>query len=331
MDESHINLPAPHAPSFFAMDKNTGQVLWTDNSPGGNILHGQWSSPSYAVLGGRAAGVVRRRRRVVVQLPGRIARPTARRSACGSSTAIRRRRNARLGAGPRATTSSRTPVVYKDLVYVRGGRRPRAWRGGWSSLVHRSHQARRREPGAGVQREGPEAPDPASPRAGGDQGARGGGAAESELGGGMALQRDRCRMATARWPSKRRCTARSAAWRSRTICCIVADFSGLVHCLDAKTGKPHWTHDMLAASWGSPLIVERQGVHRRRGWRYYDFQTFAEAGDHQRNQHGKRGLQHADRCQRGVIYFKQRPPVRDSESRIVKHSHLDRAARLVPR
>jgi outer membrane protein assembly factor BamB len=37
---------------------------------------------------------------------------------------------------------------------------------------------------------------------------------------------------------------------------IVVDFSGLVHCVDAKTGKPHWTHDMLAASWGSPLIVD---------------------------------------------------------------------------
>jgi outer membrane protein assembly factor BamB len=29
-----------------------------------------------------------------------------------------------------------------------------------------------------------------------------------------------------------------------------------VHCLDAKTGKPHWTYDMFAASWASPLIVE---------------------------------------------------------------------------
>ena len=37
---------------------------------------------------------------------------------------------------------------------------------------------------------------------------------------------------------------------------FVADFSGLFHCLDVKTGKPHWTHDMLAASWGSPLIVD---------------------------------------------------------------------------
>jgi outer membrane protein assembly factor BamB len=37
---------------------------------------------------------------------------------------------------------------------------------------------------------------------------------------------------------------------------FVADFSGLVHCLDAKTGAVHWTHDMLAASWGSPLIAD---------------------------------------------------------------------------
>jgi outer membrane protein assembly factor BamB len=37
---------------------------------------------------------------------------------------------------------------------------------------------------------------------------------------------------------------------------FVADFSGLFHCLDAKTGVPHWTYDMLAAAWGSPMIVD---------------------------------------------------------------------------
>src|SRR3989304_5444003 len=37
---------------------------------------------------------------------------------------------------------------------------------------------------------------------------------------------------------------------------FIADFSGLLHCLDAKTGKRHWVYDMLAASWGSPLIVD---------------------------------------------------------------------------
>ncbi len=52
LDESHINLPAPNAPSFFCMDKNTGEVYWTDSSPGANILHGQWSSPTVGELGG---------------------------------------------------------------------------------------------------------------------------------------------------------------------------------------------------------------------------------------------------------------------------------------
>jgi outer membrane protein assembly factor BamB len=39
---------------------------------------------------------------------------------------------------------------------------------------------------------------------------------------------------------------------------FVADFSGLFHCVDAKTGVPYWTHDMLAAAWGSPMIVENK-------------------------------------------------------------------------
>ncbi|MBI3651065.1 MAG: PQQ-binding-like beta-propeller repeat protein [Acidobacteria bacterium] len=35
-----------------------------------------------------------------------------------------------------------------------------------------------------------------------------------------------------------------------------ADFSGFLHCLDAKTGKVMWVYDMLAAVWGSPLVVD---------------------------------------------------------------------------
>ena len=36
---------------------------------------------------------------------------------------------------------------------------------------------------------------------------------------------------------------------------FIADFSGLVHCLNAKTGKPYWTCDLLASCWTTPLIV----------------------------------------------------------------------------
>ena len=35
----------------------------------------------------------------------------------------------------------------------------------------------------------------------------------------------------------------------------LADFSGFLHCLDLKTGKPYWTHDMFAAIWGSPILI----------------------------------------------------------------------------
>src|SRR6185295_7085437 len=36
----------------------------------------------------------------------------------------------------------------------------------------------------------------------------------------------------------------------------IADFSGLFHCLNAKTGKFYWNYDLLAACWGSALLVD---------------------------------------------------------------------------
>ncbi len=51
VDEGQVNIPNVLAPSFICLNRETGEVLWTDNSPGKNILHGQWSSPAYAVLG----------------------------------------------------------------------------------------------------------------------------------------------------------------------------------------------------------------------------------------------------------------------------------------
>jgi outer membrane protein assembly factor BamB len=36
----------------------------------------------------------------------------------------------------------------------------------------------------------------------------------------------------------------------------VADFSGFLHALDAKTGAVYWTHDMLAAVWASPVVID---------------------------------------------------------------------------
>jgi outer membrane protein assembly factor BamB len=76
VDEGHINVPSPKAPSFLAVEKKTGKVVWQDNSPsikilegqkgadqdtflkklqdrGEKILHGQWSNATYAVVNGQ--------------------------------------------------------------------------------------------------------------------------------------------------------------------------------------------------------------------------------------------------------------------------------------
>ena len=35
-----------------------------------------------------------------------------------------------------------------------------------------------------------------------------------------------------------------------------SDFSGFLHAVDIKTGKPFWKHDMFAAIWGSPMVID---------------------------------------------------------------------------
>ncbi len=50
VDEEHVFIPSPEAPSFIALNKNTGKLLWKDSSPGKRIMHGQWSNPTYAVI-----------------------------------------------------------------------------------------------------------------------------------------------------------------------------------------------------------------------------------------------------------------------------------------
>jgi outer membrane protein assembly factor BamB len=51
-DESHVNIPAPKAPAIIALNRKTGKLVWEDASPGDRILHGQWSTPTVAAIGG---------------------------------------------------------------------------------------------------------------------------------------------------------------------------------------------------------------------------------------------------------------------------------------
>ena len=53
VDEGHVAIPAPFAPSFIALNKNTGELVWESGLPGEHILHGQWGSPAYGVVDGK--------------------------------------------------------------------------------------------------------------------------------------------------------------------------------------------------------------------------------------------------------------------------------------
>ena len=47
------SVPRPDAPSFIAVNKLTGKVVWTSNAPGRNVSYGQWSTPAIASVGCR--------------------------------------------------------------------------------------------------------------------------------------------------------------------------------------------------------------------------------------------------------------------------------------
>jgi outer membrane protein assembly factor BamB/HEAT repeat protein len=52
-NEGHTRVPSPRAPSLIAVDKRSGEVVWRAIGAGGQVLHGQWSSPVAADVHGR--------------------------------------------------------------------------------------------------------------------------------------------------------------------------------------------------------------------------------------------------------------------------------------
>ena len=52
VDEGHIAIPSPFGPSFVALNRRTGELIWESSLPGENILHGTWTNPAYGVIDG---------------------------------------------------------------------------------------------------------------------------------------------------------------------------------------------------------------------------------------------------------------------------------------
>jgi outer membrane protein assembly factor BamB len=253
VDEGHISLPQPNAPSFAAINMNTGDVLWTDGSPGENVLHGQWSSPGYGVFDGQAQVLFAGGDGWLYSFDPK--------GEDGKSKLLWKfdcnPKESHYFLTGRSTRNHliATPVVYDGLVYIAVGEDPEhgegvghLWcidptkrgdvsatqvfnpdhDGGKTPIPHKRIKALEAEKGD------IEKPNPNS----------------------AVVWHYMGNDPPKKFESTMHRTCGTVAIKDDLL--FVADFSGLFHCLDRKTGKAHWTHDMLAASWASPLIVENR-------------------------------------------------------------------------
>ncbi len=196
-DESHVNIPSPRAPAIIALNKDTGKLVWEDNSVEDRILHGQWSTPSVGTIGGVVQVVSAQGDGWVRGYEAATGKKLWEFDSNPKESVWPRTRNELIG----------TPVIVDDRVYIANGQDP--------------------EHGEGV----------------------------GHLYAIDATKRGDITQTGRIWHfDKIRRSISTAAVADGLL--YIADFSGFLHCLDAKTGQLYWTHDVFAAVWGSPFVVD---------------------------------------------------------------------------
>lgn len=203
VDEGHLNLPAPDAPAFIGVDKNSGKVLWTRSDPGEKTLHGQWSSPAYGVVNGKPQ----------VFFAG----------GDGWCYALDPKNGELIW---------KYDLNPKDSKYVLGGRGTKSYIIG-TPVFHdnRVYLAVGQDPEHG---EGPGHLHAIDATKTGDVT----GTAQIWHRGNADYNR----------------TLSTVAVADGLV--YAADLSGYLYCLDEKDGTLYWKHDVLAAVWGSPYVVD---------------------------------------------------------------------------
>lgn len=217
-DWTHVNIPAPLAPSFIAVNKHTGEFAGEDDAEiGPNIFHGQWSSMSAGQVGGRwqvyAGGG-----------DGVLYAFDPEPKDAEDSSFLRRvwwfdcnppeykMRDGQPIRYPHASGPSEinsTPVFYKNRVYVAIGQDP--------------------EHGEGVGR----------------------------LVCVDATKTGDITNSGLIWDYRGiHRSISTVSIDPETGLLFVGDFSGFVHCLDAETGELFWTHDMKSHMWGSTMVAD---------------------------------------------------------------------------
>jgi len=238
VDEGHINIPAPNAPSFLAIDKKTGKVLWQDKSPGRNIMHGQWSNPVYTVAKGRAQIIFPGGDGYIYSFNPKDGQLLWKFD-CNPKGAVYR-------LGPAGTKNDFvcTPIIADNKLYIGVGQDPEHKKGVghlWCIDITREPKNKDKDvsPYSPPKVEVPEAFDPKDPRNKDSAlvwhfGGKAPKGAERNFNFGRTLST---------------CAVHDGV-------CYAADFDGNFYCLDAASGKLHWTYYLDADTWSSPYVVD---------------------------------------------------------------------------
>lgn len=231
IDQKHESIPAPQAPSFIAVHRMTGEVVWSSSAPGARVMHGQWGSPALGIFGGQA----------VVVFPGGDGWLYGF-SALEGDELWRCDLNPKesqwnaLGRGTRNPILA-TPVIAGSDVIVGVGDDPELGEGV-------GHLYRIRGTGRGdvsqelIDEQGRVVRNPNSAVVWHYGGIDTDGSVTGEQGEAIFRR-----------------TISAVAVSNGLV--IAPEISGRIHCVDAATGKRVWEADELSAIWTSPLVVDR--------------------------------------------------------------------------
>jgi outer membrane protein assembly factor BamB len=214
-------VPEPKAPSFVAIDKKTGKVAWSDNSPGDKIMEGSWASPVYAEVNGKGQVIFPGGDGWLYAFEPKEGKPLWKFDCNPKGTVFR--------TDSRGTRNYlMAPAVHDNKLYTAVGQQPdngpgisHLWCVDMTKTgdVSAELEKGKANPNSGVVwHYGGEAPK---------------GSARDYLFG--------------------RSISTPAVHEGLV---YAAETDGFLHCLDAKTGQHYWEEDLKSAVWASPLWVD---------------------------------------------------------------------------
>ncbi len=240
VDEDHINIPSPEAPSFIAINKKTGKLVWKDASPGKLIMHGQWSNPVYAVVNGKGQ----------IIFPGGDGWMRSFDPETGKQIWMfdANPKDSKYELGGKGTRSDfiATPVVVGNHMYIGTGQDPEHYEGIghlWCVDITKTGDV---SPELSLDGKVPTTKTKPNPNSG----------VVWHYGG--TIKKEEMEAARKVFGTDR------DYWFGRTMSTVAVkdglvyagELAGYLHCLDAKTGKPYWVYDLKSAVWGSAYWVD---------------------------------------------------------------------------